>query len=205
SRRGLRRLPDEADRGRGRADGGDRVAPGESVTVQRRRNLNIGLASALLVLDALARTDGWVYRTQETRSLVRSTLASLTDAESNERAYILTGDTVYKEAYNRAVVAVDSHVIALEAIEGDDVLEAKTVRRVAPMMAERIAMMHAAVEARRLHGESLAASMLPLDRPVRDSLRYALTALDRAELAELGPRQDRAERQAQHAVAVVVA
>jgi CHASE3 domain sensor protein len=184
--------------------------------VQLRRKLNIGLAAALVVLatvsgysllnlGALARTDGWVYRTQETRALVRSTLASLTDAESSERAYILTGDTSYLDAYNRSVVAVDSHVIALEAIEGDDVLEEHTVRRVAPMMAERISMMHAAVEARRTHGESAAASMLPLDRGVRDSLRHALNALDRAELSQLGPRQDRAERQARHAMAVVIA
>ena len=181
-----------------------------------RRRLNLGLAAALVVLvsicgyslfniGSLVKADGWVYRTEETRGLVRSTLAALSEAESIERAYVMTGDSTYIESFELAITSVDSHMTALEALEGDSAVGHELLDRAKPQVDARIHFLRTEIMERHEHGQTAAVALMSRDRLQRDSVRHALAALDRAVLMELGPRQERSERQGRRAMLVVLA
>ncbi len=181
-----------------------------------RTRLKLGLAAVLAILvtvcgysllsiQRLVRTDAWVEETQETRSVVLATLALLTDTESGQRAYIITGDTTYLNAYARVEHRVESNFTSLERLTYMYPVQRARLNLVRPLMTQRLELMGEAIDARRAHrGAAVIASLLARERNVTDSLRRALDDMDRVELAQLGPRRERAETQANRAMALVV-
>ncbi|HEY2807013.1 MAG TPA: CHASE3 domain-containing protein [Gemmatimonadales bacterium] len=180
-----------------------------------RVRINLGLALVLALLAtvgvyslisirALVDTDRWVAQTQETRSMVRSMLALLTDAESGQRAYMLTGDTAYIEPYIRAVNSVEQHFIRLETLTQTNPTQHDRLEKVVPLMTTRLTLMEEAIRVRRHYSDAPVAQLLHEDRLVTDSLRSALDDMDHEEQAQLTPRSERSAAQARRAQVLVV-
>ncbi len=181
-----------------------------------RARINIGLALVLILLGTvgaysllsirdLVGTDTWIARTQETRSMVRSVLGLLTDAESGQRAYMLTGDTTYIEPYIHAVNNVERNFIRLEQLTKGNQVQHDRLLEIVPLMAERLNLMREAIHDRDHYNDAPVAKLLREDRVITDSLRTALDQMDHEEAAQLVPRRSHSETNARRASILVIA
>ena len=59
--------------------------------------------------DAVRQMSQW----QATRGTVSSLLQSMLDAETGQRGYLLTGNDVYLQPYDKAMIALQSHMDTL--------------------------------------------------------------------------------------------
>jgi len=95
-----------------------------------RQKIAIALASAVLTLlvgiAALAvvlRLRGAIAAVDHTSSVIRNldgVLASMVNAETGQRGYVITGDSSYLGPYHDGRVAADSYVVALRALVAGD-------------------------------------------------------------------------------------
>ena len=119
--------------------------------MKTRRHLNAGLGAVLVLLvivagyslhsiEKLVTAYDGVADAQVVRTLVRGTQTALTEAESNERAYIATGDTTYVAEFRHALVALDSHVVALEDAKIDSANQHAAVISTVRMKVERVGL-----------------------------------------------------------------
>ncbi len=58
----------------------------------------------------ISRNEGWVVHTHEVLDEIREVLATLANAESSQRSYLITGEQTYLEPYRIAAASVDQHV-----------------------------------------------------------------------------------------------
>ena len=95
-----------------------------------RQKIAIALASAVLTLlvgvAALAvimRLRGAIAAVDHTSAVIRNldgALGAIIDAETGQRGYIITGDSSYLGPYHDGRVAVDSYLVVLRQLVGDD-------------------------------------------------------------------------------------
>lgn len=169
---------------------GSRQGQGIASTWRVRRRLVVLCSLALVVSAAIAAlvlvqgidrqiTD--VVRTYEVRNQARELTIALSEAESSQRGYLLTGDASYLEPYRGAAASIDNRLLSLTAATRDDPAQAERVRAIAgeivaktEEMARTIALMDAerSAEARSLirtgMGEQLTGSL-------RDGLEQFIT------------------------------
>jgi len=87
------------------------------------------VGAALVLVQGIDRQIGDVLHTYEVRNHARELTIALSEAESSERGYLLTGDKSYLEPYRRAVASIDTRLKSLTAATRDD--------------AEQVARLHA--------------------------------------------------------------
>src|SRR4051812_26919667 len=163
-----------------------------------RSRLNAGLGAVLVVLMSvcvcsllsigrLERNDVAHAKVEDTRTVIDATLELVTDAESGERAYIITGDSTFLASYERALQSADSHLLALESLTLHDSGSNVEAHDLAVLLEQRLDQMSGEIDARGRHGLRAAALLIPRERRLTDSLRHVLHDLERQQVAELGP------------------
>ncbi|MES2035846.1 MAG: CHASE3 domain-containing protein, partial [Pseudomonadota bacterium] len=65
-----------------------------------------------------------VDRSYETRTQIQKVFSLLQDAETGQRGYVITGDRVFLEPYDKAIADLDSQLAKLDALLGDDEAQA---------------------------------------------------------------------------------
>ena len=80
------------------------------------------VGAALVLVQGIDRQISDVLHTHEVRNHARELTISLSEAESSERGYLLTGDKSYLEPYRRAVASIDTRLKSLTAVTQDDEL-----------------------------------------------------------------------------------
>jgi len=81
------------------------------------------VANALMTqrqLDVQVENEAWVLHTRQVLYELQQTESLLTDAETGQRGYLLTGDPQYLEPYTRAVGEIDSHIQTLRRLTVDN-------------------------------------------------------------------------------------
>jgi PAS domain S-box-containing protein len=89
---------------------------------------------------------------QDTINTLRAAKAGLTDIETNQRAYLLTGDALYYNLYNTAVWQLDSPRDDLRTRAEKRQLEPADVAKLDDLIKQRLAEMRQAVDARKTGG-----------------------------------------------------
>ena len=89
-----------------------------------------------------------VAHTQEVLETLASTLALITDAESAQRGYIITGSVEYLEPYHGALPQVHASVRRLQGLVQDNPQQTQAAARLAQLVPERLAIMHRVVQLR---------------------------------------------------------
>src|SRR3954470_22676021 len=129
-----------------------------------------GVLLTLLHYSSANKQQRLVVNNYETISLMRQALIILLDTEIGQRAYLLTGDVVNLEPYERARLRLDPIMRQLEAASGDD---AEALRQIAEFRAaasEKLNELNATIVAYQLYGRE---AVLPRNagRPTTDRLR----------------------------------
>jgi signal transduction histidine kinase/CHASE3 domain sensor protein/ActR/RegA family two-component response regulator len=97
----------------------------------------VGTASYLSVVrlnDAVA----WVAHTQEVLSSSKALLAAVTDAESDERGYVITGDKFFVDLYQRDADRIQAELKRLRAFTGTTAAQRHYLDSLAPLIVERL-------------------------------------------------------------------
>ncbi|MEA2705244.1 MAG: hypothetical protein QOH22_32 [Gemmatimonadaceae bacterium] len=132
-----------------------------------------------------------VERSHETLEASGSLLTRAIDAETGQRAYLLTGDETFLEPYKGARADIDRSLAALRRLVRNDHAQLSRVTTIEQLVDERFALLDTSIVQRRagrLNSAENAASLLR-GKEKMDQLRQAVAALQRQERILLSERR----------------
>jgi PAS domain S-box-containing protein len=170
---------------------------------ERKAQAGFAIALACLALIAAvayfsilrARADAeWVTRTHEIVNSLESLLATLADAESGQRGYIITGDESYLEPYTRAVGVRDAELGRLHDLLAETPPQQAQLDELASLVVRRFDLLRSIIVTRRTQGFEAAHALVLAGEGKRlhDQIRGLVGALSSAEEAMLQERRVRA-------------
>lgn len=152
------------------------------------------LGGAFLWYDRAA---GWLTHAHEVRIEIEGLRLSLTEAESAQRAFILTGDSQFTRQIEGARTAAAIHISALERLTADNPEQLERLARLQALMTTRMEVIDQTIAARRTGSPGAAIQIIGEGRGVE-----AMHGV-RAIAAELEQEERRLQRQREHQVTVV--
>jgi PAS domain S-box-containing protein len=166
--------------------------------------LVIGIAAITSIQRFLA-TSNEVARTHAVLIELHSAIGRLSDAESAQRGYVITGDAAYLAPFETAAGAVPRHIAELRA--GTSAVDARAERldRLADLADRRLAIMQSVVAARRDQGADSATAIIGLGsgKEVMDSIRGVASDFESHELERLEARTASATAGARLALGII--
>ncbi len=102
--------------------------------------------SALFMVQGVDRQMDDVVHSYEVRNQARELTIALSEAESSQRGYLLTGDEGYLEPYRRASSGIDARVAALVEITKDNSAQSERVQSIVGQIGIKMAEMARTVE-----------------------------------------------------------
>ena len=166
----------------------------------------LAAVAALVLVQGIDRQIRDVSHTYEVRNEARELTNALSEAESNQRGYLLTRDESYRQPYQRAAGSIESRLLTLTALTQDDVQQAALVRGIAAEIVAKAAEMERSVElveaqrsgdARRLIETGIGARLM-------DSVRATLEQFIREENLKLGHRNGEIEQSRRWLVGAII-
>lgn len=133
------------------------------------------LAGALLILlvvsflsyqdwSAFQRSAPQVIHSRTLLQQIEDTLASIRDAESGQRGFVLTGDAEYLDSYNSAVAALPTELATLRSAVADDPRLRPRVAALTALIDEKLAELKETVALRQNEGFKAALSEVETNR-----------------------------------------
>ena len=153
-----------------------------------------GLWVALGILALLSASDDWSTRTflvtseevnhaHEVVEQLDHLLAEMTDAETGQRGYLITGSVRYLAPYERATARIADTLHAIRVLTADGSAEEERLNRLVPQVASRLAIMRETIDLYDREGLAAARQHVLTDRgkTVMDDIRKLVGEMDRAE------------------------
>jgi len=149
----------------------------------------------------------WVKHTEEVLGSLELLLAAVTDSETAERGFVITGDEEYLEPYRRASHGVDQRIQRLRELTADNQSQQQRLDEVAPLVSERLANLRTVIDLRRQRGFAAAQQEILGGKGKRfhDRIRGLLDQMRDAENSLLAQREREANRSSSATQAVIVA
>jgi signal transduction histidine kinase len=139
-----------------------------------RRKILAAFGSAMLVLvvgaaglvsvASLRAAFRWVEHTYEVVGAADALLMALTDAETGQRGFLLTGEDRYLDRYRSGRPAVDTALRALRRLTVDNAVEQQRVNTLTTLAAAKVAELDTTIAVRRTQGFAAAAAIVVTDR-----------------------------------------
>jgi signal transduction histidine kinase len=184
--------------------------------VASRRRL---LASFFLLIVAVAATIGLFYRalvsvvdiearvnqTYDVLAALDGALATLTDAETGQRGYLVTGRENYLEPYRVAVTSVGAHIADVRRLTQDNPRQQELTRQLAEKAGAKLEELERTVAAAR-SGKMDDAKAIVLSNDgqrLMEELRVLVASMKREEEARLAEQQDASRSSARRAKGTV--
>ena len=95
---------------------------------------------------------GWVTHTRLVLEKLQAILIDITQAETGQRAYILTGEERYLEPYQAGLNQVHVDMEELRKLTGDNPGQHEPIQRLVPLIAVRLAELGDGIEVRKRSG-----------------------------------------------------
>ena len=153
-----------------------------------------GLWVALGILALLSASDYWSTRTflvtseevnhaHEVVEQLDHLLAEMTDAETGQRGYLITGSVRYLAPYEQATTRIADTLHAIRVLTADGSAEEERLNRLVPQVASRLAIMRETMDLYDREGLAAARQHVLTDRgkTVMDDIRKLVGEMDRAE------------------------
>ncbi len=181
-------------------------APEPRHWLRTQRTVQAGFGTALALLTVIGvfsytslvrlRHDATsVQHTYEVIGSLRLLLATVTDAESAQRGFTITGDASYLARYDEAVQHVDGELVRVRQITADNADRQRQLDELAPIVTDRISRLGDIVALRRTQGPDAARAAVASGRgkQLQERILLLLTNMEAAERALLAEREIRAQ------------
>lgn len=176
-------------------------------TFGRRLAVGFGLAVFVLLVigivsyrttAALIENDQWVDHTHQVRYQLAELRTQLTDAETGQRGYIITGDESYLQPYTDALANVGSSLDKLRRLTADNPGQQQRLAVLATVVETRIDHLKDVLEARQRGGmdAGVAALVAGQGKILMGEIRARIADVDKAEANLLVDRAAQASRSA---------
>jgi PAS domain S-box-containing protein len=165
----------------------------------------VGVVSYLSVV-RLNEDAAWVEHTHEVLGRLDSLLAALTDSETAERGYVITGDESYLEPYRQSARDVDLEASRLRELTADNRTQQLRLDSLVPLVSDRLTELHEVIDLRRIQGFGPAQSeiLAGKGRGIHNQIRSLINEMKSAETSLLKERQQLADRSAAITRVVIV-
>ena len=135
----------------------------------------------------LVAQERWVAHSQQVLTRINGALASVTNAVSAQRGYILTGDTTYLRTYTTSVRAVYHGLNDLRGLVADNQPQTRRLAALRVLTGQRLADLVQAINVERA-GQTAQAQNIALVGGRGDALQNAFDAMTSAEVGLLHQR-----------------
>ncbi len=178
---------------------------GDAVKDPRRRRIEPSVAAVLIAAGALVLAVGlallreqrrtieagdWSRHTLQVLRQMSAVLQRVTEAESGQRGYLLTGDPAYLAPYKRAVAALPHALARLRKLTAEDAAQQKRTDVLEPLVAAKLEELRLTLAQRDAGDEGGLQDMVRagLGKDYMDRIRAKLTAAGKAERRVLRQR-----------------
>lgn len=154
----------------------------------------------------LIETSGKESHTYQVLSQLEGLNLQLTNAETGQRGYIITGEQRYLEPYNAAIQVLNQKVNELQRLTADNPNQQNRLDILQPLLTERMAVMKDVIELRQSQGleASQKAVLTDQGKQLMDNIQKVIQAMKNEEDALLKQRSQRAQVAAQKTIASIV-
>jgi len=125
----------------------------------------------------------WVVHTYQVMGQLDGILQGMTDAETGERGYILTGDDSYLAPYRRGLSEVRETSAAVRKLTADNPHQQSSLNAVEPLIAERLRELQERIQVRRNAGLAAGAAAMRegAGKEYMDRVRATISAMKSEE------------------------
>ena len=201
NRRGARRAP---------VTSGDSLVP-----MERRLWWGFGVGLALLGLVGLTaysevvklrNNDAWVDHTHQVISSLRKVQSLVSDAETGQRGYLITGDKLFLRPYTEAVTALDGELATLRKLIADNPEQQEGLREMQASTAMRMEQLRHVLALQEGKGTSAAAQEILTLEGMRtgNALRQVGRLMEEREDRLLREREQAALRTSESSRRIIV-
>jgi signal transduction histidine kinase len=143
-----------------------------------------------------------VEHTHEVRTELDRVLSLLTDAETGQRGFLLTGVVSYLEPYKTALASLPARLDRLHRLTDDNPRQQTDLSALESLIQRKAAELNATIAARETRGFDVAARIVLTDegKRVMDQIRTVIAAMGAEEQRLLTERTQREERASRTAV-----
>ena len=144
--------------------------------------------------ETLTATSRWVDHTNVVLKNLANLKALLTEAETRQRGYLITGDAVTLDPYNVAVEAVPAVVKELRTLTADNHAQQDRLDEIEPLIAAKLGTLKRGIEARRADGASGTGMIAAVSegRQLMDEIRKVVARMEGMEQDLLATRSNEA-------------
>ncbi|MGA2964231.1 MAG: PAS domain S-box protein [Candidatus Korobacteraceae bacterium] len=148
----------------------------------------------------------WVDHTHQVISDLRLLLATVTDGETSQRGYIITGQPSYVEPYRSAVAREMEAFRQLRDLTADNPLQQRRLNALEPLIAQRMAEFDEGIELLRRQGLEAAQREFLTGKGelLHDRIRQAVAEMEETESMLLREREARSARAVVVTEAVII-
>ena len=131
----------------------------------------------------LIATENWVAHTHDVIASLESGLAILTDAETQQRGYLLTGDEHFLKDCQIAQAQVGGWLNHIRTLTADNPEQHQRLARLEPLIAQRLAVLNERIRQRQTQGFQAAATGVATreGKELMDSIWQSVLAMRAAE------------------------
>ncbi|MBC3761445.1 methyl-accepting chemotaxis protein [Quadrisphaera oryzae] len=184
-------------------------------TVGRRLAAGFTLATILLgtlggfalhFTEALHANQGMVTHTYKVLAAVDALGSSLTDAETGQRGYVITGDDAYLAPFTAAKAETAAQLDTIATLTADNPRQQARVASIRPLIDSKYAEMQQTIDLRRTQGFTSAQTVVVAGagKQVMDQIRATAAQMREEESSLLGVRQSASDSARRSAVLLVV-
>jgi PAS domain S-box-containing protein len=165
----------------------------------------VGLISYISIV-RLTENAGWVNHTHEVLSGLELLLAAVTDSETAERGYVITGDDSYLAPYRDSVATIDPQILHLRKLTIDNAGQQQRLNAAVTLVTHRLAEFDDVIQLRNQQGFAAAQKeiLTGKGKQYHDQIRRLVAQMDGVEQSLLKERVDAAQRSATIARAVII-
>ncbi|BAY79106.1 multi-sensor hybrid histidine kinase (plasmid) [Nostoc linckia NIES-25] len=144
--------------------------------------------------------------TYQVLSQIEEVNLELTNAETGQRGYLITGEQRYLEPYNTATQLLNQKIKELQRLIADNPNQQNRIDILQPLVTERMAVMKNVIALRQTKGLEVAQEAIKTDQGKRlmDQIQKLLQAMKNEENALLKQRSERAQIAARQTLATIV-
>src|SRR5713226_748056 len=149
----------------------------------------------------------WREHTYEVLNSLDNTVGQLSDAETGQRGYLLTGDETYLEPYRAAVKSIDQGVAHLKSLTSDNPNQQKRIQVLEPLIEKKLAELQSTIDLRRSNGLAAATGVVLEGSGKRsmDQIRVLVAEMTNEEETLLRARAQKTDESVARSVRTVFA
>ena len=154
----------------------------------------------------LVGADNWIAHTHEVIGTLEGGLAVLTDVETKQRGYLLTGNADFLKDCQAAQSRVNSWIEKIRSLTRDNPEQQQHLGKLEPMIAQRLAVLNSRIKLRQDSGMSAAAAAVATGegKALMDQIWLGIDGMIVAETRLLSERQMEAQSVARTSLVLIL-